>query len=212
MKILLILFLVLWGTSLSAVELVKEIQAIDGFTSFATSEDWAFYDGSYVMLNRQVGVYRWYNSDDTLIRTDSFVNVNGQVLDTIIYYSNNYLVILSYNTNQINIKSTNPNNDISFDYTGSWEVKKGVLSFTSSSNNSRLIYKLDDYSQASSSNSSLSTIPLNAVVIPSDSSGPVQIILESSEDMVNWNSANSGTYGASNNERFFRIRAVQDAE
>jgi hypothetical protein len=55
-------------------------------------------------------------------------------------------------------------------------------------------------------------IPSNAVVIPSDSSGPVQIILESSEDMVNWNSANPGTYGASTNKRFFRIRAVQDAE
>ena len=61
-------------------------------------------------------------------------------------------------------------------------------------------------------NSTLSTIPSNAVVIPSDSSGPVQIILESSEDMVNWNSANPGTYGASTNERFFRIRAVQDTD
>ena len=66
----------------------------------------------------------------------------------------------------------------------------------------------------SSSNSSSITniIPSNAVVIPSDSSGPVQIILESSEDMVNWNSANPGTYGASTNERFFRVRAVQDTE
>lgn len=66
----------------------------------------------------------------------------------------------------------------------------------------------------SSSNSSSITniIPSSAVVIPSDSSGPVQIILESSEDMVNWNSANPGTYGASTNERFFRIRAVQESE
>ena len=61
-------------------------------------------------------------------------------------------------------------------------------------------------------NSTLSTMPSNAVVIPSDSSGPVQIILESLEDMVNWNSANPVTYGASTNERFFRIRAVQDTE
>lgn len=208
MKILPFLFLVFWGTSLSAQELVKEIQAIDGFTSFASSEDGAFYDGSYVMLNGQVGVYRWYNSDDTLIRTDSY-NTNS----TIIYYSNNYLVFVNWNqVGQIHIKSTNPSNDISFDYTGSFEVKKGVLSFTRSPNNSRMIYKLDDCSQASPSNSSLSTIPLNAVVIPSDSSGPVQIILESSEDMVNWNSANPGTYGASTNERFFRIRAIQDTE
>ena len=56
------------------------------------------------------------------------------------------------------------------------------------------------------------SLPTNTVVIPSDSSGPVEIILESSEDMVNWNSANPGTYGASTNERFFRVRAVEDTE
>jgi hypothetical protein len=66
--------------------------------------------------------------------------------------------------------------------------------------------------EASSPDTSVSTIPSNAVVIPSDSSGPVQIILESSEDLVNWNSSNPGTYGASTNERFFRIRAVQNTE
>lgn len=64
----------------------------------------------------------------------------------------------------------------------------------------------------SNSSSITNIIPSSAVVIPSDSSGPVQIILESSEDMVNWNSANPGTYGASTNERFFRIRAVQDTD
>jgi hypothetical protein len=66
--------------------------------------------------------------------------------------------------------------------------------------------------ETSSPDTSVSTIPSNAVVIPSDSSGPVQIILESSEDLVNWNSSNPGTYGASTNERFFRIRAVQNTE
>jgi hypothetical protein len=30
--------------------------------------------------------------------------------------------------------------------------------------------------------------------------------------LVNWNSSNPGTYGASTNERFFRIRAVQNTE
>ena len=64
----------------------------------------------------------------------------------------------------------------------------------------------------SNSSSFTNIIPSSAVVIPSDSSGPVQIILESSEDMVNWNSANPGTYGASTNERFFRVRAVENTE
>ena len=53
------------------------------------------------------------------------------------------------------------------------------------------------------------SIPSSAVVIPTDASGPVQIILESSQDMINWNAANPGTYGASESERFYRVRAVQ---
>lgn len=53
------------------------------------------------------------------------------------------------------------------------------------------------------------SIPSSAVVIPTDASGPVQIILESSQDMINWNAANPGTYGASESDRFYRVRAVQ---
>ena len=52
-------------------------------------------------------------------------------------------------------------------------------------------------------------IPSSAVVIPADASGPVQIILESTTDMVTWTPANPGTYGASTSKRFFRVRAVQ---
>lgn len=50
-------------------------------------------------------------------------------------------------------------------------------------------------------------LPQNAVVIPSQPSGEVEIILESSTDLVNWNSASPGTYVTSSDERFFRIRA-----
>jgi hypothetical protein len=54
-----------------------------------------------------------------------------------------------------------------------------------------------------------SFVPNNAVVIPSDSSGPVKIILESSVDLVNWTAAQPGVYGASTTKRFFRVRAEQ---
>lgn len=50
----------------------------------------------------------------------------------------------------------------------------------------------------------------NAVVIPEDASGPVEIIMESSTDLINWTLANPGTYGASTQKRFFRLRAVQN--
>ena len=51
-------------------------------------------------------------------------------------------------------------------------------------------------------------IPNNTVVVPADASGPVQVILESSKDLVNWTRAEPGTYGAKTQNRFFRVRAV----
>lgn len=53
-----------------------------------------------------------------------------------------------------------------------------------------------------------SMIPANAVVIPSDATGPVQIVLESSSDLVNWIPSLPGTYGNTYSNRFFRVRAI----
>ena len=54
-------------------------------------------------------------------------------------------------------------------------------------------------------------VPADAIVIPSSATGNVQIILESSTDLVNWTAANPGTYGASSaTNRFFRVRAVHN--
>ena len=50
--------------------------------------------------------------------------------------------------------------------------------------------------------------PVNSVVIPSDATGNVQIILESSSDLVNWIPSLPGTYGSTYTNRFFRVRAV----
>jgi hypothetical protein len=55
---------------------------------------------------------------------------------------------------------------------------------------------------------SQSYLPINTVVIPSDAKGPVQIIMESSSDLVNWVSAVPGIYGSTYTNRFFRVRAV----
>jgi len=51
--------------------------------------------------------------------------------------------------------------------------------------------------------------PNTGVVIPADSSGPVNIILESSVDLINWIPANPGTYGTTTTNRFFRVRATR---
>ena len=69
------------------------------------------------------------------------------------------------------------------------------------------IYDLQKAS-TSSSGGSASNLPSNTVVIPTDASGPVEIIMESSKDLVNWTRAEPGTYGADTPKRFFRVRAV----
>jgi hypothetical protein len=66
----------------------------------------------------------------------------------------------------------------------------------------RLIYKISDNTAVSGS------VPSNTVVIPADASGTVNIILESSTDLVTWTAALPGSYGSSTSKRFFRVRAV----
>lgn len=51
--------------------------------------------------------------------------------------------------------------------------------------------------------------PNTGVVIPADSGGPVNILLESSVDLINWISADPGTYGTTTTNRFFRVRATR---
>ena len=51
--------------------------------------------------------------------------------------------------------------------------------------------------------------PSTAVVIPSDAQGPVNILLESSTNLVDWVQALPGTYGTSSQVRYFRVRAVR---
>ena len=49
-------------------------------------------------------------------------------------------------------------------------------------------------------------VPLNAVVIPENTSGTFVVILESSKDMITWLPAVPGQYGSDTSRRFFRTR------
>ena len=66
-----------------------------------------------------------------------------------------------------------------------------------------ITYKLTRASQIAQSST-----PVNTVVIPTDANGAVEIILESSVDLVNWTAATPGQYSAATENRFFRVRAV----
>jgi len=53
------------------------------------------------------------------------------------------------------------------------------------------------------------TIPSTAVVVPSNATGDVDVLLEQSTDMITWTQCLPGTYNASTVKRFFRVRAVE---
>ena len=52
-------------------------------------------------------------------------------------------------------------------------------------------------------------IPSTSVVVPSNAVGDVDVLLEQSNDMITWTQCLPGTYNASTQKRFFRVRAVE---
>jgi len=48
-----------------------------------------------------------------------------------------------------------------------------------------------------------------SVVVPADATGDVDVLLEQSTDMITWTQCLPGTYNASTQKRFFRVRAVE---
>ena len=48
-----------------------------------------------------------------------------------------------------------------------------------------------------------------ATVIPENSSGNVDIILEQSTDLINWSAVNPGSFPPSTAKRFFRVRSQE---
>lgn len=65
------------------------------------------------------------------------------------------------------------------------------------------------YTIITPSTKSITVVPANSVVIPSDATGPVQIELQSSSDLVNWVNSLPGTYGNTYSNRFFRVIALE---
>jgi hypothetical protein len=59
------------------------------------------------------------------------------------------------------------------------------------------------------SGSSVNTISATSVVVPANAVGDVDVLLEQSTDMITWTQCLPGTYNASTQKRFFRVRAVE---
>lgn len=52
----------------------------------------------------------------------------------------------------------------------------------------------------------------SSVVLPSNTIGNFSITLESSTDLVNWNTTSPGIYNSGNNQRFFRVKATESKD
>jgi hypothetical protein len=67
-------------------------------------------------------------------------------------------------------------------------------------------YEITNISPASTS---AQIIPSASVVVPANATGDVDVLLEQSTDMITWSQCLPGTYNASTQKRFFRVRAVE---
>ena len=64
-------------------------------------------------------------------------------------------------------------------------------------------------SSLNASNTISSNISSTSIVVPSNAVGDVDVLLEQSNDMITWTQCLPGTYNASTQKRFFRVRAVE---
>lgn len=69
-------------------------------------------------------------------------------------------------------------------------------------------YEVNNYILDNESTSS-AYISSTSVVVPSNAVGDVDVLLEQSNDMITWTQCLPGTYNASTQKRFFRVRAVE---
>lgn len=55
----------------------------------------------------------------------------------------------------------------------------------------------------------VSASPMNIIALPEDNNGDVELLIETSTDLMSWTPVYSGSAGTSNNAAFFRTRLIQ---
>jgi hypothetical protein len=95
---------------------------------------------------------------------------------------------------------------------GPLTIEYGLLASLSSSmvpypvTEAMFIFDIQDSTSSSGSSTAISS---SSVVVPSNATGDVDVLLEQSTDMITWTQCLPGTYNASTQKRFFRVRAVE---
>ena len=70
-------------------------------------------------------------------------------------------------------------------------------------------YSLEKIESEETSANVANLVSSASVVVPSNAVGDVDVLLEQSNDMITWTQCLPGTYNASTQKRFFRVRAVE---
>jgi len=70
-------------------------------------------------------------------------------------------------------------------------------------------YSLEKIESEDNNGSSINLLSPSSVVVPANAAGDVDVLLEQSVDMITWTQCLPGTYNASTQKRFFRVRAVE---
>jgi hypothetical protein len=87
-----------------------------------------------------------------------------------------------------------------------WVYGAGTIPLGWTQNEGICEYEITNISPASAS---AQIIPSASVVVPANATGDVDVLLEQSTDMITWTQCLPGTYNASTQKRFFRVRAVE---
>lgn len=74
---------------------------------------------------------------------------------------------------------------------------------------SRVLYRFEMTDRSGGSSQLTALVPSASVVVPANATGDVDVLLEQSTDMITWTQCLPGTYNASTQKRFFRVRAVE---
>jgi len=210
----LLLFVIYYGTSLGAIDVKWQVTmpvsglsgdnvtvASDCSAAVLTQDNLYWYSASGVLqatvdLASEFGASSGYYSllfvgEDSIMLTDN----NWQ------FTNQSKLIVCSFSDGSVShtviIGSTVDNDNLNLPPSSYLPVVNGTT---------LTIYSFPDVS-GSSSDSGLSMVPNNAVVIPSSYQGNVDVILETSNDLVEWTQALPGTYNPATSPRFFRVRA-----
>ena len=147
------------------------------------------------------------NNNNNETHTASFPISTNQVviINSFIGYGDIYFATANNVTNDLDLNGS-PQQPLSYSQLPA--TLTGVNSFSIVNNPNNTLNFAVTLAVLTPSTNTVSVTPVNSVVIPSDATGNVQIILESSSDMVNWIPSQAGTYGNTYSNRFFRVRAL----